>query len=329
VAALLALLATAAAPAWAGSLRFCDQALQPSAAQQDLLFRFAGLLKDTLETSGQRVALVSRSGLDLHRLQVRYSHAGISLRASPNAPWSVRQLYYACAEDRPRLFDQGLPGFVLGTDDPTLGYVSIVFLPDTQAAALEAAALDKRQALALLGAEYSANAYPFSTRYQNCNQWVAELLATAWRRPDEGPPRDPPGSPTATESPNQALDPADDTAEDTTAGRAATRRAAAQQWLARQGFIPHEFDLSWPPLMALGAFIPWVHSGDHPAEDLADGRYRVSLPTSIEAFVRRTVPGASRIELCHTGRQVVIHRGWTPIGDACRAEADDTVVVLD
>ena len=36
-------------------------------------------------------------------------------------------------------------------------------------------------ALALLGREYSANAYPFSPRYQNCNQWVAELLATAWR----------------------------------------------------------------------------------------------------------------------------------------------------
>ena len=46
--------------------------------------------------------------------------------------------------------------------------------------ALERAARDNRQALSLLGATYSANAYPFSLQYQNCNQWVAEMLAAAW-----------------------------------------------------------------------------------------------------------------------------------------------------
>jgi len=130
------------------------------------------------------VALIARSGLDLSRFGVRYSHAGFSLRASENTPWSVRQLYYACDEQKPRIFDQGMSGFLLGTDNPAVGYVSIVFLPTDEAAELEHAALDNRQALRLLSPTYSANAYPFSVRYQNCNQWVMELIASAWGQLD-------------------------------------------------------------------------------------------------------------------------------------------------
>ena len=54
--------------------------------------------------------------MDLSRFGVRYSHSGVSLKTGDNAPWSVRQLYYACDEERPRLYDQGLAGFVFGTE---------------------------------------------------------------------------------------------------------------------------------------------------------------------------------------------------------------------
>jgi len=50
--------------------------------------------------------------------------------------WSARQLYYVCDENRPRIYDQDLAGFVMGTDDPSLGYVSIVRLPADAAQAL-------------------------------------------------------------------------------------------------------------------------------------------------------------------------------------------------
>ena len=69
-----------------------------------------------------------------------------------------------------------MAGFLLGLDDPAVGYVSVVLLPTAEAAALERAVIDKRQALQALGASYSANAYPFSLRYQNCNQWLVEML---------------------------------------------------------------------------------------------------------------------------------------------------------
>ena len=275
-------------------MRFCDRPAEIGAQQQDELFRFGGIIKAELDQSGQSLALVARSGLDLSRFGVRYSHAGVSLKASLNTPWSVRQLYYACDEKRPRIYDQGMSGFLLGTDDPATGYVSIVLLPADAAAGLERAALDDRQALRLLSTSYSANAYAFSARYQNCNQWVMELLAAAWGH----------------------LDDADDL------------RSQAQRWLKDQGYVPSVFDVG--PLLAwAGAFVPWVHGDDRPAEDLGRHVYRISMPASIEAFVHATVPGATRVEFCHSDRRVVIRRGWEPIANGCKPEARDTVVMLD
>jgi hypothetical protein len=214
----------------------------------------------------------------------------------------VRQLYFDCDERRPRLFDQGMAAFVLGGDEPTLGYVSVLLLPPAPAAALESTALDNRQALALLGREYSANAYPFSPRYQNCNQWVAELLATAWG----------PGGATRAEMDG-----------------AADQRERAQAWLRGEGYEATVFDVGWRALMWAGNFIPWVHGDDHPAEDVEQQIYRVSMPTSIEAFVRRKLPDSERLEFCHTETQVVIRRGWEPIAEGCQAGPGDRVISLE
>jgi hypothetical protein len=171
--------ALAAPAAGAAALRHCDRPAEASPAEQDRLLRVAALIKAELAASGRGVALIARSGLDLRSIGVRYSHAGVALQASPNTTWSVRQLYYACDEARPRLFDQGLAGFLMGVNDPALGHISLVLLPEAESAALEHTALDTARALSLLGSAYSANAHPQSLRYQNCNQWLAELLAVA------------------------------------------------------------------------------------------------------------------------------------------------------
>lgn len=298
---VLRALACAAAALWttaapAAALRYCDRPAEASPAEQDRLLRVGALIKAELQASGRRVALIARSGLDLSRIGVRYSHAGVSLQASPNTPWSVRQLYYACDERRPRLFDQGLAGFLLGVDDPALGYISMVLLPEDASAALERAALDNAQALSLLGGSYSANAHPQSLRYQNCNQWLAELLALA----------------------QGATPPASGNA-----------RPQAQQWLLQHGYQGSSITLRNPLLWFAPALVPWLHLDDHPPEDLQRGIVSVSLPESIEAWLHASMPGARRIELCHTERAVVIRRGWTPLPEGCRAEDGDTVVPLD
>jgi len=277
------------------SQRFCDRPSPLTAQQQDRLLQVASLVRRELEASGHEVALISRSGLNLQRFGIRYSHAGLSLKANDGAPWSVRQLYYACDERRPRLYDQGLVGFLFGTDDPQVGYVSIVWMPPQQAAEVERAAQDKARALRLIGAHYSANAYPFSLRYQNCNQWVAELLATAWGALDDG----------------------------------ADLRARAQAWLKSNDYKPPPVDVGSHATMFAGTFVPWIHYDDHPADDRFALRFRTSLPAALEAFVRQRAPAARRVELCHDAGRVVIHDGWDDVPEGCVPRAGDRVIALD
>jgi hypothetical protein len=286
--------------AHAFSFEVCDRPREPAVDQRDVMLRFAAIVREQLAVSGQDVALVARSGLDLHRLDVRYSHAAVVLKDNDDRPWSVRELYYSCEDHKPRVYDEGLTGFLLGTDDPETGYVSLVFLAPGRAAALRTTAVDKHHALGVLGASYSANAYPFSTRHQNCNQWVMELLADAW-----GP----------------------GTADDATASDA-DARVRAQAWLRAQGYLPTVFTVSAHPMTWLADAVPWLANDDHPPHEIAHGRYNVSMPSAIETFVQAKVPGATRMEICHAGRRVVLHRGWDDIDEGCVAGPDDRTIEL-
>ena len=53
------------------------------------------------------------------------------------------------------------------------------------------------------------------------------------------------------------------------------------------------------------------------------------MPASIEAFVRASLPQATRVELCHKGRHIVIRRGWDQIAEGCITGPQDTVLQLD
>ena len=287
---LAGVLLLGATGARADLLGLCAAAPDPGAQAIGRMLTLAARVRTELEGSGRRVALVSRSGLDLGRIGHRHSHAGFSVRASADGPWSVRQLYYACEQGRAQLFDQGLGGFLAGVDDVRLGYLSVVLLPPGEDVALEAALLDAGRSLEVLGGRYSPNAYAFSTLYQNCNQWAVELIATA-------------------------------------AG-AAPGRTAAQDWLRRAGYQPSRIELpTWA--IDLTRLMPWLHHDDHPPEALAAGRMQVSLPASLEAFVHQRWPAAERMEFCHADGRAVLHRGWTPVAEGCAPGPGDEVFALD
>jgi hypothetical protein len=291
--ALAAALAAAVPAAGAASLQSCTEDPPVTAAQRSVMLQVSLRVKAELERRGADVALVARSGLALGWFGQRYSHGGVALRASPETPWAVRQLYFACDEQQSRLFDQGLTAFLMGTLAPDLGFLSVVVLPRGAAGALEATALDTPTALSLVGRRYSANAWSHGLVYQNCNQWLAELLAVAWGAPRSEQPRVP-----------------------------------AQQWLREQGFRGSDFRLPARPFTWLTAFSPWLNRDDHPPEHLAQARFEVSMPDSIEAFVKRLHPGAERFEVCHTDRRMVLRQGWTPIADGCVPGEGDEVTPL-
>lgn len=281
-------LALGAASAQAG-LAYCDEPQPHDAAQVDRLLRLAAEAQAEL-ARGEGAALVARSGLNLSLLGQRYSHAAISVQSHPAGAWGVRQLFFACAEGKPRLFDQGLAGFVLGVAGDAPAFVSVVRLPPVAAVPLARTAMDKPAALALLGGEYSANANPFATRYQNCNQWVAELLAAAW-------------------------------------GEGSTR-AQAQGWLAAQGYTPSVIDASAPWVWLPALTVPWVHLDDHSAADVQALRFAVSLPPAIDAFAQQQWPAAERVELCLGAGQIVVRTGGEPLPPTCEPAAGDRVVPL-
>lgn len=277
------------------SARFCDDDTVLDARQQDRTLRFASIVRDTLQASGAEVALIARSGMDLSRFAIRFSHAGIAIAGDDPLRWSVRQLYYACDERRPRLYDQGVAGFLMNADAPRVVHVSLVLLPRARADTLAAAARDRDRALALLAARYSAIAFPFSDRYQNCNQWVLELMALAWGD----------------------VAPADGV------------RAHVQAWLAQAGYRPSTIEIGSHLVKFLATFMPLLPLDDHPEDERYGLQVRTVLPESIEAFARHLAPQAERIELCHDGERVVVRRGWSPIADGCRPEPGDQVRRLD
>jgi hypothetical protein len=278
----------------ASSVRYCDAPVTLTVQQQDKLLRFSETIKNTLAQSNLPVALIARSGLDLSRFNTRYSHAGYSLKDSSNSPWSVRQLYYACDEAKPRIFDQGMAGFVLGTDSPDIRYISVVLLPAPIAQSVVTQVQDNARALALLNSNYSANAHAFSSKYQNCNQWIAEMLASALGALNGAAQNSP--------------------------------RDQAQAWLKQQGYAPSVMRVRNPLLMLAGAFMPMLNNDDHPPEDLQALQYQVSMPAAIEQFIRSQQPQAQRIEFCHNDHQIVIRQGWRPIDDGCLPDSDDVVI---
>jgi hypothetical protein len=286
--------AATASSAASGSSRFCDRDQPLTAAEQDRLLRFAAVLREELAATDDGVALVSRSGLDLSRFGIRYSHAALAWR-SDTGLWSARQLYYACDEGRPRIYDQGLAGFAMGTDNPKLGYLSIVRLPPQAVLALRPALTDTPRVLHLLAAQYSANAYAYGLRYQNCNQWIMEMIAAGWGDLADG--------------------------EDL--------RERAQQWLRDARYAPAPVDVDSRLLMLASYFVPLLHLDDHPEDDRWTMKLRISLPSTVEVFARERFPASERIEICHDERQVVVHRGWTPVADGCQPGEGDRVVPLD
>ena len=277
------------------SARFCDRAQELTATEQDRLLRFAAVVREELAASEGSVALISRSGLDLARFGIRYSHAALAWRHDNDSGWSARQLYYACDEGRPRIFDQGTAGFAMGTANPALGYISLVKLPAATVPPLRRALLDPVRVQELLAGRYSANAYAFNLKYQNCNQWVAEMLAAAWGELAAG----------------------------------GDLRARAQDWLRAAQYAPAPVDVGARWLMLGSIFVPLVHMDDHPPEAIGTMQLAVSLPASLEAFARQRLPASERVEICHDGRQVVVHRGWEPVADGCIPGANDRVIALD
>ncbi|TAG02787.1 MAG: DUF2145 domain-containing protein [Betaproteobacteria bacterium] len=166
-------LAVPLAPAHAG--RSCD-AKPPTASAIERGLNLAEKTRVALDQSGAKVVVLARAGQDLSKYRIRYSHLGLAYKTA-DGRWLVLHKLNACGSDEASIYRQGLGEFFL--DDLFRFEATWVTLkPDAQDALLKILLSDNK-AVSLHEKRYNMLAYPWSTKYQQSNQWAIETLAMA------------------------------------------------------------------------------------------------------------------------------------------------------
>jgi len=136
-------------------------------------FALGGFVRAELEATASACAAVA-VGADL-AASAALSHQRVQLWAARHAV-GVRQLYFA-ATNAGRVCTTRAWRACVGTT-PVIGYVSVVLLPRLSRTLDASRSTTGRRSNCCLS--YSANAYPFSKRYQNCTSGM-EMPGTVAR----------------------------------------------------------------------------------------------------------------------------------------------------
>ena len=163
--------------------------------------RALGLAERTqasLDASGAQVVIIARAGQDLRKYGLQWSHLAFAYReeapvqARPVSPalgqisdlpvqaprhgtWRIVHKLNQCGTAEAAVFRQGLAEFFL---DTPFRYEAAYVIPDPEVqAALLRLLTDDQRLVQWHTPAYSVVAYPWSTKYQQSNQWALETLA--------------------------------------------------------------------------------------------------------------------------------------------------------
>jgi len=243
--------------AWAGT-PCSDNAPKPASIQQ--AFAAAYRTHQRLEALQPQVALIARVGQDLSKYGLRYSHMAYVQKDAASGQWRVAHLLNGCNSNQSALWHEGLANFFL---DDLFAYDALLVVPSPALQEkLQAIVGNDARLRAMHQPLYNMLAYPFSTKYQNSNQWVLELLT-------------------------QGL------AQQAAMGAEINSRKQAQQWLQLTNYQPSTLKLT--PLTRLGArmFRANVAFDDHPDERRFSDQIDTVTVESLAAYIQRLDPGSS------------------------------------
>jgi len=228
----------------------------PTAETLQNAFRLALKTRDALEASGAEVAFIGRVGQDLSKYRLRYSHLGFVWRDHPKGRWLVVHELNQCSTANSDLFNEGLANFFL---DDVFAWEAMIVVPGEEMQKKIAASLRGGNFIRLHEPSYNMLAYPFSTRYQNSNQWALEVLADAV---GPGP---------------------------------LSGRAEAQQWLKASGYAPTTLEI--PAMTRLGGrmFRANIAFDDHPSERRWAGQIDTVTVESVFTFIAARDPASKRV----------------------------------
>lgn len=236
----------------------CDQQPLP-VAEVERSLELAQRSLQALDASGAQAAIIARAGQDLSQYGLRYSHVGLAWRDHPAGRWTVVHLLNDCGTDHSALYNDGLGNFFL---TGLYRHQAQIIVPAPAVQQGLARLLASGTPLRLHEARYSMLAYTWSTRYQNSNQWVLEMLAAASAAP----------------------------------GRVESR-AEAQQWLNAAGYRPVAVQVGAAARLGARLFRANVAFDDHPTAMRLRGRFATVTVDDIERFVLSHEGDARIIEL--------------------------------
>lgn len=230
----------------------CEDVVASAATMQKGL-ELSRRVIEQLGSNDVEVALIARVGQDLSKYKLRFSHLGFVVRDHPDGKWSVVHDLNQCGTAVSQLYVQGVGNFF--SDDLFTYEAAILVLPSDVQERLAKTLTSTTQIKRFHEAKYSVVAYPFSTLYQNSNQWALETMASA-------------------------MAPEGDVAT----------RAEAQKWLKEAGFAPTL--LTIPTMTRLGGrmFKANVAFNDHPDEYRYSDRIYVVTVDSMFDFLRKRYP---------------------------------------
>lgn len=167
------------APVFAQAGRSCEEN-RPTPETIERGLNLAAQTLKALDASGQDVVMIARSGQDLSRYGIRYSHLGFAYRqADGNGGhvWRILHKLNQCGTNQSAIYRQGLAEFFL---DDLWRYEAAYVVP-TAAIQKRLLALfaEDAQAIRLHQRQYSIVSYAWGRKYQQSNQWVLETLAMA------------------------------------------------------------------------------------------------------------------------------------------------------
>lgn len=243
---LAAFLACWLLPAVAGTA-CSDKIPAPETLQK--AFQLAVKTRDALDATGAQVALVARVGQDLSQYNLRFSHIAFVWRDHPQGRWLVMHELNQCGTAASALYNEGLANFFF---DDMFAWDALIITPSAELQAKIVERLKNPQQLeSMHQAHYNMVAYPFSTHYQNSNQWVLEILADAMRDAHDA------------------------------------NRAQTQTWLKQNGYKPSILHILALQRLAGHMFKANVAFDDHPTGDRFAGKIAVVSVDSVADFMQQ------------------------------------------
>lgn len=216
-------------------------------------------INEYLNSTNAKVVLIARVGQDLSKYNLKYSHAAFAYKYENT--WQVYHELNSCGSNQSSLYIEGLANFLL---DDMVSYDNKIFIPSIEIQErLYDSLVNKPQEIKKLHEpHYNMVSWPFSTKYQNSNQWVLEVVAKAL-----------------------------------SSDKDIQSRQEAQHWLKLMNYQPTTLELGTLTRLGGRVFKANIEFDDHPFGKRMAGQIDTVTVDSIYNFLEKNDPQGSSIEL--------------------------------